>query len=181
MKNSYSKQSTKKEITMRIATVVKGSTLIAILGLACLLPARVYAQVDAQPDPDLYEGPNTEAIAAHAMPTAHAQEEKADFAGRFSLPYNVECDGRNLRPGQYSISVRSQGTNRVLNIHSRAANMNIPVRVVPANQGASRSAVLVRASGEGRKLEAVYVEGLNATLYLEANTSYGVMERLPIS
>jgi len=166
---------------MRLATFVKGSMLLAVLGFACLLPARVNAQVDAQPDPDLYEGPHTEAIAAHAVPTARAKEAKTDFAGKFSLPYNVECGGRNLRPGQYSISVKSEGTNRVLNIHSSAANMNIPVRVVPANQGASRSAVLVRTSGEGRKLEAVYVEGLNATLYLEANTGYGAMERLPIS
>jgi len=166
---------------MKIATVVKGSMLLAVLGFACLLPAKVYAQVDAQPDPDLYEGPNTEAIAAHAVPTASAKEAKADFAGKFSLPYSVQCGGKSLKPGQYSISVKSEGTNRVLNIHSSAANMNIPVRAVPANQGASRSAVLVRTSDVGHKLEAVYVEGLNATLYLEANTNYGVLERLPIS
>jgi len=166
---------------MTIATVVRGSLLLAVLGFACLLPARVYAQVDAQPDPDLYDGSRTAAMATHAVPKAHAKQAKADFAGQFSLPYNVECGGKNLRPGQYSISVKSEGTNRVLNIHSSAANMNIPVRVVPADQGASRSAVLVRTSGEERKLEAVYVEGLNATLYLEANTSYGAMERLPIS
>jgi hypothetical protein len=30
-------------------------------------------------------------------------------------------------------------------------------------------------------LEAVYVEGLNATLYLETNSGHGVMERVPIS
>jgi len=166
---------------MRITTVVKASMLIAVLGFACLLPAKVYAQVDAQPDPDLYEGPNTESIAAHAVPTAAAKEAKADFAGKFSLPYNVRCGGGNLKPGQYSILVKSEGTNRVLSIHSSAANMNIPVRMVPANQGASRSAVLVRTSSEGHRLEAVYVEGLNATLYLEANSSYGVLERLPIS
>ncbi len=166
---------------MKVTTVVKVSMLVAVLGFACLLPAKVYAQVDAQPDPDLYEGPNTEAIAAHAVPTTSAKEAKADFAGKFSLPYNVQCGGKSLKPGQYSISVKSEGTNRVLNIHSNAANMNIPVRVVPVNEGASRSAVLVRTSDEGHKLEAVYVEGLNATLYLEANTSYGVLERLPIS
>ena len=166
---------------MRIATVVRGSMLLAVLGFACLLPARVYAQVDAQPDPDLYEGPSAAAMAAHTAATAHAKEAKADFAGKFSLPYNVECGGKNLRAGQYSISVKSEGTNRVLNIHNSAANLNIPVRVVPASQGASRSAALVRTSGEGRKLEAVYVEGLNATLHLEANTGYGAMERLPIS
>ena len=181
MKNSYSQQSTKREKAMKVTTIVKASVLTAVLGFACLLPARVSAQMDAQPDPDLYAGRNTDAVAAHAAPTARAKEAKADFAGKFSLPYNVKCGGKNLKPGEYSISVKSEGTNRVLNIHSSAANMNIPVRVVPASQGTSRSAVLVRTSGEGRKLEAVYVEGLNATLYLEANTGYGAMERLPIS
>jgi len=166
---------------MKVTTIVKASVLAAVLGFACLFPARVYAQVDAQPDPDLYEGPNTEAIAAHAVPTAAATAAKADFAGKFSLPYNVKCGGKSLRPGEYAISVKSEGTNRVVNIHGSNANVNIPVRVVPANQGASRSAVLVRTSGEGHKLEAVYVEGLNATLYLDANTGHGAMERLPIS
>ena len=181
MKNSYSQQSTKREKAMKLTTIVKASVLTAILGFACLLPARVYAQVDAQPDPDLYEGPNTDAIAAHAVATASAKAAKADFAGKFSLPYNVKCGGKNLKPGQYAISVKSDGTNRVLTIRGSNANMNIPVRVVSANPGASRSAVLVRTSGEERKLEAVYLGGLNATLYLEANTGYGVTERLPIS
>jgi hypothetical protein len=47
----------------------------------------------------------------------------------------------------------------------------------------SRSALLVRKSGQGHKVEAVYVEGLGATLYLNANTNGSVaqIERLPIS
>ena len=48
---------------------------------------------------------------------------------------------------------------------------------------ASQSALLVRKSGEGRRLEAVYVEGLNAMLYPDTNPngSHARTERLPIS
>jgi hypothetical protein len=56
-------------------------------------------------------------------------------------------------------------------------------REVRADGVASRSALLVRKSGQGHKVEAVYVEGLGATLYLNAKTngSAAGMERLPIS
>lgn len=166
---------------MKITTVAKASILTAVLGFACLLPARVYAQVDAMPDTDFNEGPNMERIGAPTVPVASARETKADFAGRFSLPYDMQCGGKNLKPGQYSLSVKSEGTSRVVTIHGVAANVNIQVREVPANRGASHSALLVRKSNEGRKLEGVYVAELNATLYLAPNTSQGVMEQLPVS
>jgi len=155
--------------------------LAGVLGFACLLPATVHAQVDAQPDTNLSEGPNMERIGPQAAPIADAKEAKADFAGTFSLPYDLKCGAKSLKPGRYSLSVKSQGTSRFVTIHGNAANVNIQARVVPANRGTSQSALLVRNSGEGRRLEAVYVEGLNAMLYLEASGIDGVMERLPIS
>ena len=53
----------------------------------------------------------------------------------------------------------------------------------PTNRRASQSALLVRKSSEGRRLEAVYVEGLNAMLYPDTNPngSHAQTERLPIS
>jgi hypothetical protein len=56
-------------------------------------------------------------------------------------------------------------------------------REVRVNQAASHSALLVRKSGQGHKVEAVYVEGLGTTLYLNPNTNQNAagVERLPIS
>jgi len=166
---------------MRFRTGGKVVTLTAVLGFACLLPASVHAQVDAQPDTNLYEGPNMERIGAPTVPVASANGANADFAGTFSLPYKVACGAKNLKPGQYSLSVKSEGTGRVVTIHGSSANMKIPARVVPANRATSHSELLVSKSGERRRVEGVYIAGLNATLYLEANASDGVMERLPIS
>ena len=59
----------------------------------------------------------------------------------------------------------------MVTINGGGQNMNMQARVVRANQAGSQSALLVRKSSEGRKLAAVYVEGLNATLYLEASTN----------
>jgi len=166
---------------MRIMTVVRASMLVTMLGLACLLPARVYAQVDAMPDTNVYEGPNMERIGAQTTPVVTLNAAKTDFAGNFSLPYDVKCGSRNLKPGQYSLAVKSQGTDRVVTIHGSDTNVNLPVHVVPADRSASHSTLLVRKSGEARHLEGVYVEGLKATLYVEANIGYGVREQLPIS
>ncbi len=106
---------------------------------------------------------------------------KADFQGKFSLPYRVRCSGKNLKPGEYQLSVKSDGKNRVIAIHGRGANLNIQARVVPVNRAESQSAVLVRKSGQGRSLEGVYVEALNTMLYLQPSPGLGVMERVPIS
>lgn len=166
---------------MKITTVVKVSTLAAALGLACLLPATLHAQADTAPDPDFFQISNTETATVQTARVAGTKEVKADFAGKVSLPYDVECSGKNLKAGQYLLSVKSQGTTRVVTIHGDGANVNIQAHVVPANGAASHSALLVRKSGEERKLEGVYVEALNATLYLETNTRQGVTQRLPIS
>lgn len=164
---------------MKITTVVKASVFAAALGIACLLPVAAHAQSDMSPDFFQFEIPQT-----HAAPPAQVaatNNAKADFQGKFSLPYQVLCSGKNLKPGEYRLSVKSEGTNRVIAIHGRGANLNIQARVVPVNRAESQSAVLVRKSGQGRNLEGVYVEALNAMLYLQTSTGLGVMERVPIS
>lgn len=178
IENSDPEIRARKERTMRITTAMKASTLAAALGLACLLPATARAQADTLPDPDFFRISSAETAAAQTAPFARA---KADFTGKFLLNYEVKCSGKTLRPGQYLLSVKSEGTRRVITIHGSGTDVNIQVRAASANRVASHSSLLVRKSGEGRRVEAVYVERLNATLYVESITSRGVTERLPIS
>jgi hypothetical protein len=114
-------------------------------------------------------------VASTAKPT--------DFQGRFALPYDVRCKGKSLKSGQYSLSVKSEGTSRVVTIARNGETMNIRAQELAGNPAASRSSVLVRKSHEGRMLEAVYVQQLNVLLYLDTNavTQSGHMERLPIT
>jgi hypothetical protein len=169
------------EKMMKITTAMKASMFTAALGLACLLPVTAHAQADVSPD--FYPLSNTETIVAQPAQVASTKPTKSDFEGKVSLPYDVKCSGKNLKSGQYSLSVKSEGKGRVVTIHRRGEEVSIRVREVPTNRAGSQSALLVRKSDEGRRLEAVYVEGLSAMLYLETGTmgDHDRMERLPIS
>ena len=167
---------------MKITTVVKGSIFAAALGLACLLPVTTHAQ--AEVSPEVYDVVSTETIAAEQQLIAASNTAKpADFQGRFALPYEVRCKGKSLKSGQYALSVKSEGTGRVVTISRNGETMNIRAQELTGNSAANHSTVLVRKSHEGRLLEAVYVRQLNVVLYLDTNaaTQSGPMEQLPIS
>jgi hypothetical protein len=166
---------------MKITTAVKASMITAALGFACLLPATARAQSDMSPDEYAFSA--TETTGAQPVRAANPKLTKADFEGKVSLPYAVKCGGKSLKAGQYLLSVKSEGTSRVVTINGSGENVNIQMREVLTNRWASQSALLVRKSGEGRRLEAVYVEGLNAMLYPDTNPngSHARTERLPIS
>jgi hypothetical protein len=180
--NSKSKSQDKKGRAMKMTTVVKTSIFAAALGLACLLPATAHAQADVSPD--IYEFANTETTAAtQQVQVANNTAKPADFQGRFALPYEVRCKGKNLKSGQYSLSVKSEGTSRVVTIARNGETMNIRAQELAGNPAASHSALFVRRSHDGRLLEAIYVRQLNVLLYLDTNATAqsGRMERLPIS
>ena len=172
----------RKETETKTTTVVKGSIFAAALGLACLLPVTTHAQADVSPD--VYEVANSETIVAQQPVQVAANTAKpADFQGRFALPYEVRCKGKSLKSGQYSLSVKSEGTGRVVTIARDGETMNIRAQELTGNPAANHSTVLVRKSHDGRRLEAVYVRQLNVPLYLDTNaaTQPGRMEQLPIS
>src|ERR1700751_5840305 len=180
--NSKSEIRGRKETEMKITTVVKGSIFAAALGVACLLPVTTHAQADVSPD--VYEVVSTETIAAeHQLIAAANTGKPADFQERFPLPDEVRCKGKSLKSGQYALSVKSEGTARVVTITRNGETMNIRAQELTGNPPASQSTVLVRKSQEGRLLEAVYVRQLNMLLYLDTNatTQPGRMEQLPIS
>jgi hypothetical protein len=181
MKNSNSKIPGKKETIMKITSVAKVSVYAAALGFAFLLPVAAHAQSDVMPDSFAFSAEETTV----AQPAQHADAKlvKADFEGKVSLPYDVKCEGKNLKAGQYMVSVKSEGTSRVVTLRGSGENVNMHVRELPANGAASQSALLVRRSSEGRRVEAVYVKELNRTLYLNTGSqgTHVGMERLPIS
>jgi hypothetical protein len=180
--NSKSEIRGRKETEMKITTVVKGSIFAAALGVACLLPVTTHAQADVSPD--VYEVANTETnVADQHVQVAANTAKPADFQGRFALPYEVRCKGKSLKSGQYALSVRSEGTARVVTITRNGETMNIRAQELTGSPAANHSTVLVRKSHDGRRLEAVYVRQLNVLLYLDTNatTQPGRMEQLPIS
>jgi hypothetical protein len=181
--NPNSKLLAKKETTMKMTTLVKASIFAATLGFVSMLAPAARAQADAMPNADEFPFEAPQATAAQPVHVATAKLVNADFEGKVSLPFNVKCGTTNLKPGQYLLSVKSQGASRTVTLHGSSQSMTMRVHEVSANRAATQSALLLHKSNEGRRLEAVYVEGLNATLYLNASSGGAVvsMEQLPIS
>jgi hypothetical protein len=181
---SISKRLEKKETTMKATRFVKGSILTAALGIACLLPATARAQADVAPD--IYDATGVQVMgASQPVQVASNTEPTADFHGQFILANEVNCNGMKLAPGSYSLSVKWNGSTRVVTIQRDGADMILRVREVTQRPAGSQSALLLRHAGQARTLEAVYVRQLNATLYLDgnsdANHKSARTERLPIS
>src|SRR5580704_7892587 len=132
--NSKSENETKEESRMKITRmkIMKSSVFAAALGLACLLPTTTHAQADVSPD--VYENVNTETIVAEQHVQVAANTVKpADFQGRFALPYEVRCKGKSLKSGQYVLSVKSEGTGRVVTIARNGETMNISAQELTGN------------------------------------------------
>ena len=178
--DSQSKTAEKKETKVKMT--MKSSIFAAALGLACLLPTTTHAQADVSPS--FYEVVSPETIAAeHQLIAAANNAKPADFQGQFALPFEVRFKGKSLKSGQYSLSVKSEGTGRVVTIARNGETMNIRAQELSGNRATGRSAMMVRKSHDGRMLEAVYVQQLNILLFLDGNAAAqsGQMERLPIT
>jgi len=169
---------------MKVTSLVKALTMTAALGIACLLPATAHAQAEVAPDNYDMAAPQP-ITAAQAVQVAAKTDATAEFHGNFTLTHNVKCSGWTLAPGVYSLSVKSDGTNRVVMIQRNGADMIIRVREVSQRPAESQSALMLRHAGPARTLEAVYVQQLNAVLYLDGNSramgNSARTERLPIS
>jgi hypothetical protein len=179
--NSKSENETKKELKMKVTEIVKTSVFVAALGLACLLPVTAHAQ--AEVSPDVYEMANTDVTVAQQARLARNNTTQMNFQGRFALPYEVRCKGKSLKAGQYSVSVKSEGTTRVVTLAHNGETTNIRAQELAGNRAAGSSAMMVRKSHDGRMLEAVYVRQLNVLLFLDTDAAAesGRMESLPIS
>lgn len=92
---------------MKMTTVAKISLYTAALGLACMLPVTARAQSEVMPDSFPFSA--NEATAARPTPVAEVDDVNQtpdDFQGKVTLPYNAKCAGKNLKAGQYSLSVK---------------------------------------------------------------------------
>ena len=95
-----------------------------------------------------------ETTAAQPAQTATANITKADFEGKVSLPYDVKCGNQNLKAGQYVLSVKSEGTGRVVTINGGGQDMNMQAREVPVESGGYRARCWLGSPVRERKLAA---------------------------
>ena len=106
---------------------VTALTLLMALG-----GAGAYAQ--AEIDQDHFDSLNTEPF---GQPKSQSQEHATRYDGNFSLPYAVQCSGRQLAPGKYSVSLRSDGKVGHEVLKSKSQSIEVTSVVHPRVSGAA--------------------------------------------
>ena len=142
---------------MKKNTTTKITWMVAGLMMACFSPVITRAQADTAAEE--YHSTNT-------GPGAPAPSVKTDFQGHFSLPYEVQCHGHKLAPGDYTLVVKTVGEDKMVTLQREGSDVVLHSRPVTptsvSDQG--HSAVLVRhGPGPGtHTLEGVHLENLKS-------------------
>jgi hypothetical protein len=175
-RNSIFANGKKEEREMK-ANWTKAMLTVAGLALACFWPATTHAQ--AEVSPDFYAIDNSAPIQQPQMTlAANTQQAPAEFQGNISLPYQVQCSGKKLAAGQYTVAVKTEGQQKTVVLHKDGNEVKLAVRQIAPASKADRSALLVQSAGEKRMLEAVYVASLNAILYLDHDWKLSLLDRI---
>jgi len=138
---------------MKVLSILGKVTALALL--VALGGAGVYAQQEI--DPDHFDSPEP----PDQPKTEQNQVGASRYDGKFSLPYAVQCSGRQLAPGKYSFSLRSDGKVGHGVLKSKSQSIEITSVVHP--QGFKRGAdvVVVGSKGPVRTLTAIQISGVN--------------------
>jgi hypothetical protein len=163
-------------VRLRIIKIIP--VVVATLGLA--LPSSAQSEID----PDHFEMTNVEPL---SQPARAAGRDAAGFQGSFTLRFKVECAGQTLEPGGYSVLVDSSGRDDTVILKPKAKPGGLRAHVVFRLAADGPNALIVQSAGGKRTLEAISLEKLKMTLYLQAerraNNSGGSwrIELVPVS
>lgn len=166
---------------MKILWVMR--TFVGLTGLVALGSPRAYAQSEI--DPDHFEMTNTEAF---EQPKTRTDSEAArlHYEGNFILPYRLQCNGKNLLPGRYAVSLSSHGSTFQLTLNRKGRAARIEGIEQKQNRNRMPDALIVERRGTARQLSEMHVAQLDlifaATPGLEhpaAGKSRSI-ERLPL-
>ena len=114
--------------------------------------SRAYAQSEV--DPDHFEGQPSQ----HAKP---AETRVAHYDGKFKLPYPVQCKGKQLPSGNYSLSLHSTGNvgRVILKQKDQAIEITGVLYLQAHNEGSN--VLFVENNGKMRRLSAIHVAELD--------------------
>jgi len=156
---------------------------VGLLGPVMLVPARVCAQ--AEIDPDHFDSPSTEPIPQPR--TADSKVTVSRYDRTFSLPYSVRCKGKALAPGKYSISLRSNGNVGQATLNQKGHTIEIAGIVLTEAPKQRDEVVVVENSKNGRTLSLVRVRGFDfvfdpkRSAYLPPDGTPTRAEKLPLT
>ncbi|MGA8221071.1 MAG: hypothetical protein WB780_05395 [Candidatus Acidiferrales bacterium] len=150
----------------------KLSWMIAALMLAVFSPAVAHAQAEtgAQEHPTTNMAPIT------------APVEKTDFKGQVSLPFQAQCHGHKIAPGEYTLTVKTVGEDKMVTLQREGSDVVLKSRpITPTSVPDEGHSVLMVRHGPGpssHTLEGVYVESLKVTLVLDESGKSGRLDKM---
>jgi hypothetical protein len=132
--------------------IFAGLTALSVLGGR---PARAQSEIDPGP----FGSPNVEPL-EKANSNASSEAMTVRYEGKFSLPYEVQCNGRRLPPGRYSVSVRSGGEVGQATLNQKDKTIRI-LGIVQKQTHKRGDALIVELRGKARTLSAIQVAELD--------------------
>jgi hypothetical protein len=153
---------------MKVTSTIRmlaGAAWLAALGCSV-------ARAQSEIAPDHFESPNTE-----PFPQPKTKPDNKALSVRYdaevALPYKLQCHGKTLPPGTYSISLHSEGSSgqvmATFRQKDQVVGMTGVVRMGPHKL--RRDALVVELSGKTRRLLAVQIAELelafDSTPFLE--------------
>ena len=153
-------------------------TLAALSWLTALGAPPAPAQYEI--DPDHFEAPNMEPFDKVKTDTS-SNVGTIRYDGKFQLAHAVQCNGKSLRPGRYSVSLRYDGkvARATLNRDGQTIGIGGVVHRHAHRQG--NDALIVEVKGTTRRLSAIQLAKLDFVLDPEQqieNPTYGEPWRL---
>jgi hypothetical protein len=150
--------------------------------IATSIPA---AWGQAEIDPDHYDE-RTTAPVQRANVNTHAETATVRYLGSFRLPYALQCQGEKLRPGMYSLSLRSDGITgqAMLKQNGQAISVRGVVRQPAQTDG--KDVIIVEHDGTTRKLVEIQAAKLDLVVDSDlptpaaSRTKVKRIERLPL-
>ena len=136
----------------RVVVIFVGLVASAILGASC-------AQAQSEIDPDHFDSPNTEPIPQPKAPDS-TRIDTIRYEGQFTLPHEVRCNGISLRPGKYSVSLRSNGKVGQVTLNRNGHATEI-AGIVQKQAAKRRNELIVEHNGKGRALSVIRVSGFD--------------------
>ena len=140
------------------------------LGISAVLAAGIVlaassARAQFEVDPDHFDSPN---MVPFDRPKTEANSEAAGvtvrYEGRFNLPYAVQCNGKILRPGKYSISLRVDGKVGQATLNQKDQTTGIGGVVQKRAHKAGSDALVVELNRGSRNLSNVQIAQLDLIL-----------------
>jgi len=159
-------------------------TLAALSWLIGLGASPAPAQFEI--DPDHFEASNTEPFDKVKTDTT-SDVGTIRYDGEFRLAHTVQCNGKSLHPGRYSVSLRYDGkvARATLNRGGRTIGIGGVVHRQAHRRG--NDALLVELQGTTRRLSAIQIAKLDFVLdpgpqtKNSAHSEPGRLERLPLT